>query len=327
MDATIGGTAQIMLLLDPVSDKGLRDLDFIKRLEEIEKRILAYQHPGWDEPLVTSAISVLDIIRETNQALHGGDPATFKIPDTERGLSDVLFLFENASPDQLRKLATTDLSKSQVTFNIHWLPATEYQPLADEVAAHIKELFPTPGEVRTTGVVYSMLSTIGLLVRDLARSFGLAFIVITIMMILLLRDLKLGLIAMVPNLTPILALLTVMVHADVPLDMSTLMVFSVAIGICVDDTIHFLHHFQLHYQVDGNTEAAITEALKHGGRAIVITSIVLISGLGIQMLAKVDSIAIFGALVATTIGLALLADLILAPAVLRIFYPVKTEES
>ena len=75
MDETVGGTANIILLAKPTSERGLRDLDFMKRLETLEQRILDYQHEGWSAPLVTSSVSVLDIIRETNQALHGGDKA------------------------------------------------------------------------------------------------------------------------------------------------------------------------------------------------------------------------------------------------------------
>lgn len=325
MDKTVGGTANIVLLATPTSKSGLRDLDFMKRLETLEQRILGYEHAGRSTPLVTSAVSVLDIIRETNQALHGGDKDYYRLPDTERGLGDVLFLFENAGPQQLRRLATTDLSRTQVQFNIHWLPATQYQPLAEFVNRNIKELFPVAGEVKATGAVYSLLSTIGLLVQDLARSFGFAFAVITVMMILLFGNLKLGLLAMVPNLAPIMGLLSVMVWGGVPLDMSTLMVFSIAIGICVDDTIHLLHHFKVHYDATGHTEDAIKKALKHGGRAIVITSIVLIAGMGCQMFAQMASISRFGMLVAVTIGLALLADLVLAPAVLRLFYPMKAK--
>ncbi|MEE2959184.1 MAG: efflux RND transporter permease subunit [Myxococcota bacterium] len=326
IDTNLGGTAPILLMVTPKSKRGLRNLDFIKRLEVLEERILSYKHEGWTKPLVTNSSGILDIIRETNQALHGGDVSFYKIPDTERALSDILFLFENVGPDQLRQIATADLSKTKMQFSLHWLPATEYQPLADAIAEDIAELF-VPGEVRTTGVVYSLLSTIGALVRDLVRSFGLAFLVITVMLVFLFRDLKMGLVAMVPNLVPIVMLLSVMVMADMPLDMSTLMVFSIAIGICVDDTIHFLHHFKAHYENDTDTEAAITEALKHGGRAIVITSIVLIAGMGSQVFAQLISIARFGVLVSTTIGLALVADLILAPAVLRLFYPSKKRES
>ncbi len=121
MDETVGGTANIVLLAKPKSERGLRYLDFMKRLESLEQRILKYQHEGWSKPLVTSSVSVLDIIRETNQALHGGDQAYYRLPDTERGLRDVLFLFENAGPAQLRRLATTDLSKAQVQLNIHFI--------------------------------------------------------------------------------------------------------------------------------------------------------------------------------------------------------------
>ena len=131
---------------------------------------------------------------------------------------------------------------------------------------------------------------------------------------------------MLPNAFPVVMIFGLMGHLAVEVDIGSMMTASVALGVAVDDTIHFLHHFKLPYDETGHRENAIQQALKHGGRAIIITSIVLIAGIGSQVFAQMASIARFGFLVATTIGLALLADLIFAPAVLRLFYPMQKGE-
>ena len=188
LDEYVGGASQMSLLIEINSEQGIKDLEFMKSLEKLEQYIHAYRDPHYGD-IVGNITSVLDIVRETNRALHGGDQAYYKIPDTPRELADVLFLFENAWPDQLRRLATNDLRKTQVTMNLKWLHGDEYRPLTDYIEKGIDELMADTARVRPTGLIYSVLSTMGVLVIDLAKSFGSAFFLITILLILLMKNL------------------------------------------------------------------------------------------------------------------------------------------
>jgi predicted RND superfamily exporter protein len=137
---------------------------------------------------------------------------------------------------------------------------------------------------------------------------------------LLLRDVKLGLVAMVPNLMPVAAILAVMGALGIPIDINNLMIASVAMGIAVDDTIHFLHQFQAHYKAHGDTEAAIGHAFSTTGRAMTATTMIMITGFTVFAGATLINMQRFGLLMSITVLAALLIDLLLSPALLRLVY-------
>ena len=126
--------------------------------------------------------------------------------------------------------------------------------------------------------------------------------------------------AMLPNLFPILLVMGFMGLTGLPLDLNTLLIASIALGIAVDDTVHFLHHFRAAFTQSGNCEIGIEAASKHAGRAMVTTSIVLTVGFTILCFATNAAVFRFGLLTALTISAALLTDLLLLPAFLRWMY-------
>ena len=320
LDDNVGGTATISLLLKATEDDALKRRSTLVSLEDLERHVLSYRDPRYPKGMVTNVTSILDVVRESWRAVHENDSRYYALPDSERGVRDMLTLFENASPSELSHLATVDLSRSVMTVRAHWVDAWSYRPLVAHMKEGIDKYFRSGVTIATTGTVYSTVSVVDTLIGDLLRSFGTAFIVITVLMMLLLRDLRLGLIAMVPNLLPILAVVAYMVPARIHVDTSTLMVASIAIGIAVDDTIHFLHQFQAHMRAHGDVEAAIDHAFSHTGRAMIATSLILISGFFAMNVAYMGNVKTFGTLISLTVVFALLADLILCPALLRAFY-------
>ena len=168
--------------------------------------------------------------------------------------------------------------------------------------------------------MYTLVTTIEQLLWDLIKSFGVAFVVITLIMMALLGSLKLGLIAMVPNLMPIVLIMGLMGVTDIPIDMSTLLIASISIGLAVDDTIHFLHHFRVNHEATGNLEVGIRRSMNHSGRAMVSTTVILMLGFFTYMSGDMENIQRFGFLVGATAVIALLVDLFFAPTLLRTFY-------
>jgi predicted RND superfamily exporter protein len=148
------------------------------------------------------------------------------------------------------------------------------------------------------------------------RSYTIAFIAITFMMMLILGSVRIGLLSMIPNLTPIILGLLIMSVANIPLDMFTLLIGSIAIGLAVDDTIHFMHNFRRYYLESGDSSKAIEQTFYTTGKAMVITTIVLSLGFYAYMMANMISVQNFGLLTGSVIVLALLADLLLAPALM-----------
>jgi len=155
-------------------------------------------------------------------------------------------------------------------------------------------------------------------VHSSVESYTLAFIAITFMMMLILGSVRIGLLSMIPNLTPIILGLLIMRIAHIPLDMFTLLIGSIAIGLAVDDTIHFMHNFRRYYLQSGDAATAIENTFYTTGKAMVITSIVLSLGFYAYMMANMISVQNFGLLTGSVIVLALLADLLLAPALMMV---------
>ena len=119
-----------------------------------------------------------------------------------------------------------------------WLEATSYLGLTDHIRTGVEAYIPSSVRARPTGSVYTLVSTIGQMIRDLLASFGVAFVVITVIMMVLLGGVRLGMIAMVPNLMPIIMIMGMMGIAGIPINMAPYP--SIAIGLAVDDTIHLL---------------------------------------------------------------------------------------
>lgn len=319
VDAEVGGTATVQLLIDTTTELGIKDLGFLRGLEQLEQHIATYRDPRMGK-VTGKSVSVLDIVRETNKQLHGGDPAWHRLPTTQRAASDLLFLFENSGPDDLRRLATTDLRTTQMSVRVKWVDANAYPPLAEHVLAGVDKYLQGRAKVRVTGSIYTLGSTVSALIDNLLRSFGAAIIAITVFMMLLLKDIKLGLVSMVPNLVPIFMILGLMGLTAIPIDMGNLMLASVAIGIAVDDTIHFLHHYRDARQRGATVDDAIDVAVQHAGRAMVATSLVLSFGFCVFLAGSMIHLQRFGGLIALTAQLALVVDVVFAPPLLRKVY-------
>ena len=323
-DDHLGGTANVQLIID--SEGGtVKSQKLMKGLEKLEAYVRAYEDPKTGDHIVGNVTSLVDVVRESNRAWNLGKQEHYKVPDKPGVAEGHISMFENQDPEVTKRLITKDGFKTQMSIRLKWLEATSYAPFTEYIQEGIDKFIPRDvAKVEATGSVYNLLTTVGLLIWDLLKSFSLAFTVITILMMVLLKEVKLGLIAMVPNLMPIVFILGIMGFANIPIDMANLMIASIALGVAVDDTIHFLHHFKEHYDRHGNVDAAIAHSMTHSGRAMVATSIILTMGFFVYLFATMYSLQRFGLLIGLTVIMALFIDLIGAPALLRTFYKNKT---
>jgi uncharacterized protein len=321
MDHEVGGTSSAHVLIESTREYGVRDLELLQGMEKLEDHIESYVHPKTNQHIVTNVLSMVDVVKESHRALHSGEPEDYRLPDDQRGAIDAVLMFENSGPDELSRLATTDLSKTHMTIRVMWMDASSYEPFREYLEEGIDRFIPKDGvSVKTTGSVYTILSVVGNLITDLLKSFGVALVAITVMMLVLLWDLRLGLISIVPNLIPIAVVMGFMGFVGIDIDMVNLLIASIIIGIAVDDTIHYLHQFKVGYSATGDVEKSIEHAVNHAGRALLSTSVVLTLGFSVYMASVLVSIQRFGLLVALACVVALLADLLIAPALLRLVY-------
>ncbi len=165
--------------------------------------------------------------------------------------------------------------------------------------------------------------TFRLLFVSMARSYAIAFGVITMLMLVVIGNLKIGLLSSIPNLTPILFVLGLMGWASAPLDISSMLVGGILIGVVVDDTIHFAHNFARYRAQIGCSFQAIRETLVTTGRAMLVTSIVLSIGFFAFTGASLSNISAFGLYCGIGVIVAFLADIILMPALVTIAAPCR----
>jgi hypothetical protein len=176
-------------------------------------------------------------------------------------------------------------------------------------------------DLKMTGFVKLMSNMESYLLDSQIFSLTIAFVAITLMLMLLLRSVKLGLFSMIPNILPIALGLSLMGWAGIALDPGTVMIGAIALGLVVDDTVHFLVRLRRCVARGDTLPASINSAVQDAGRPIIVTSVVLVAGLSILMLGSFSPNSNFGLVSSVVILVALAADLLLLPATLLIVRP------
>ena len=191
----------------------------------------------------------------------------------------------------------------------------------DDVGDYLDENFGDGLTAKATGLIRLMHDMEAYILSSQVRSFSLAFVVIVTMMALMLRSWRLGLFAMIPNLLPVVLTLGIMVAAGINLDVGTVTVASIILGLVVDDTIHFLHRFKEEIPRHKDSAAAVQAAIRTVGKPIVSTSLVLALGFWVLCLASFRPNIHFGLLAGIAILMAVVADLVVLPAAIALVKP------
>ena len=314
IDKQMNGSVTVEVIVDTGKENGWNDPVRLEKLDALSHKLEQYKD---EYTHIGKVVSIATIIKETNRALHENQESYYSIPKDANLVSQELLLFENSGSDDLEDVVDSQFSKARITIKLPWVDGVK----AHDVIAYIKRetalSFPED-TITTTGMIPLLINTFGGSVHSSVRSYTIAFIAISFMMMLILGSVRLGLLSMIPNLTPIILGLLLMYVRDIPLDMFTLLIGSIAIGLVVDDTIHFLHNFRRYYLESGDASKAVEETFFTTGKAMVITTIVLALGFYAYTMATMISVQNFGLLTASVIILALFADLLLAPALMML---------
>jgi len=323
IDQELRGVITLEVVLDTENENGIHDPNVLNAIDRFTKEM---QHYADAEIFVGTIFSVNDIVKEINRALHGNDPAYYTIPQ-ERGLiAQELLLFENSGSSDLDKVVDSQSAITRITIKTPWVDSVILERFLHQVKAVAESIFLDTATVKMTGGMSLMARTIPAAIKSMTRSYILAFLIITIMMMVLVENVKLGLVSMIPNLLPIVAIMGVMGMARIPLDMTTLMIGSIALGLVVDDTVHFMYNFRRYYEKRRDAYHAIRETLLGAGRALLITSLVLSFGFFADMFATLTHIKRFGFFTGMTILVALLADFVVAPALMVVLTRQRPED-
>jgi hypothetical protein len=319
VDKFFSGAMYLEVLVDTKQTNGIKDPEMLNRIEAMHQVVEEVQV---GEVKATKSFSIVDISKEIHKALNENRPEFYAIPQDPDLLSQELLLFENSGADDLSDFTDSQFSTARFTMILPALDAINYNPYTELLKSRFDAIFDGTAEVSYAGIITLMTGAITALMDSLAKTYVLAFLIITPLMMLIIGSFRVGLISMIPNLTPIIIILGIMGWRDFPMDAFTLLTGSIALGLAVDDTIHFMHNFRRYYQQSGDTKIAVRKTLSTTGQALFITSAVLSCGFFIYMFSSMNNLINFGVLTGITIILALLADIILAPALMVVLEPL-----
>jgi predicted RND superfamily exporter protein len=284
---------------------GLKAPERIRAMADVEDWLRA-------QPEVDYSLSYAATLAEMHAAFNGFAPEERPLPES-RALVEQYLLFYGGR--DLEDLVTTDFTRSRllVALNVHG--SRELNGFLRRLEAHLTAAPPGDLAWDTSGMARLFADQERLLIDGQVNSLYSVAALISVLMLLLWRQLRMAVTSLIPNFVPIIFLFGLMGVLGIWLDMATAMVASVAIGIAIDDTIHLLHGVQAQRERGRGPITAIARSVRHRGRALVATTLVLCAQFLLMALSPFQPTAVFGLLTALTLAMALLFDLLVLPAI------------
>lgn len=312
------------VLIEYEDENALKNPEVLKNMDELTRRIgtLRQTKISNGKPRVSS---VTKIIKEMNRTLNGDDPEYYVIPDDEELVSQIMLLYEISGGNDLYEYVSEDFKAAYLHVEMHSYTANACVKDIEEVEGWIKELFP---DAVTSGVVGEVMQYAAMnekLVVGSVYSIGTSMIIIFILLVIAFGSFKTGLIAMIPNVAPVLLIGAVMGYFGYCLDMVTALIMPMILGIAVDDTIHFTNHIKYHFELCGNYKTAVLNSYREIGKSMIMTTIILCAMFAVFMTSQMAALVKIGLLSVIGMAAALIADYTLTPVLIYMTKPFGKE--
>lgn len=328
LERHFGGSLQTGIEIDVGVRDGLKE-------PEVLNKILALQEFLETLPAVRRTTSITNLVRELNQKFHADDPNYYVIPDDRKLISQLLLLF-TFQGGSLGQMALTDFSAGEVIVSLEWVSSTEMAKLVAEIQRYLDEHFaPTAtASVALTSdgsllqIKAEQVGTMPIYVRlmdqirtsqiwSLLTSVGSSWVIVS----LLMGSVIAGALCIVPLVLTILTEFGLMAYLGLPLDMSTMMIGSIAIGIGIDYAIHFVERYRLEFALGRDARRALEHTLTHTGVGISYNALALTLGFGVLWISTFKGLNTFGSLVALTMVVSATSAFTIIPAILLLWKP------
>jgi predicted RND superfamily exporter protein len=293
------------------------EADYFEQAEHIAgiERLQAYLDtlPGVDK-----TVSVVDYLKLVNYASNRFDPAHYKLPTESWELRMLFNTFKSMlGMDVYGAFMGPSMSRANILLLTHLSSSGDFLDLRRAIMDHVDEFFDRELTWDVTGFGIVISASSHHLVAGQIKSFLLTMAVIYAIMFAFFLSYKVGLIAIVPNLFPIVINFGLMGWLGIDLSMATSLIASIAIGLAVDDTIHYLVRFNREFKKDLDDKRALKATLKHIGRPVIFTTLTIGTGFFILGFSGFKPTAVFGTMMVVTLVSALVGDLILLPMLMQ----------
>jgi len=306
------GIMPLEILIDTKRKKGVMKLATLKRMDELQDYI--HEVPEFSKPL-----SVVELVKYSKQAYYNNNPEYYQLPNSQERTFILSYAKNGAkNTDLLASYVDTTGQYARITTFMKDTKTDRFDRLEDDLKNEIDKIFPPDRyDVSITGKALVFQKGTKYLVNNLIISLSLAILLIALFMAWMFRSLRMILVSLIPNLLPLIITAGLMGFLGVPIKPSTILVFSIAFGISVDDTIHFLAKYRQELIAnDWKIKKSVYAALKETGVSMFYTSIVLFFGFSVFTISSFGGTVALGALVSATLLFAMLSNLLLLPSLL-----------
>ncbi|MBP8792576.1 MAG: MMPL family transporter [Lutibacter sp.] len=307
-----GGIMPLEIIIDTKKENGVLNLPTLKRMEELDETLE-------EIPQLSKPISVLNIVKYSKQAFYGGLPEFYQLPNNQEK-NWILSYSKNskANTDLLKNFVDSTGRYARMTTFMKDIGTEKMAVIQERIQHRIEKEFPAEKyEVTMTGGALVFLKGTNYLINNLVISLSLAIVLIALFMAFMFRSFRMIVISLIPNMFPLLITAGLMGYLGIPIKPSTILVFSIAFGISVDDTIHFLAKYRQELIANNwRIKASVYGALRETGVSMFYTSIVLFFGFLVFTVSSFGGTIALGGLVSITLLFAMISNLILLPSLL-----------
>ena len=333
-DNEFNGILPLEIYIDLKRKKGVINPVIVENMQEIEDVIenqTKYnKYEKKDESLLSRPISVISLLKYTKQAYFNGNPKYYQLPNKQDRLFISAFVKKSSSDfDLLNNYVDSTGRYTRITTFMKDIETEDMERIEVNLEKEINKIidkksgmsegneYNERAEVFLTGKAYLFQKGTYFLVENLVWSLGLAIFLISLFMAYLFRNFRMIIISLIPNLLPLLITAGLMGFIGIPIKPSTILIFSIAFGISVDDTIHFLAKYRQELQDNKwQIKKSVYNSVKETGLSMFYTSVVLFFGFSVFIVSNFGGTIALGALVSTTLLLAMLSNLLLLPSLL-----------
>jgi hypothetical protein len=313
IDKELSGVYSFQIMLEGPPES-LKTPDALHRIDRLEESLRAFPH-------VRKVTSVADYVKRINRELNDGRADANVVPGDANTIAQELFVFGlgGEGREELDRVVATDYSRAQISIKLQSMSSDLVLELVERADQLAKSAFSGTGVTALTTGSGRLFSTLDhYLVTSQLSSFATAFITVFGVIFVVFRSARFGVLTIVPNVLPVIAVLGVMGYLDISMNIATVMLASVALGVVDDDTIHFINRYRREVARGASTDEAIAVATAHEGRASLTTALINSCGFGVLLLSEYRPTAWFGGLLALTLAVAFLAEVFILPATIKL---------
>ena len=320
----LGSQYSYNVLVEYEDADAFKSSEKMKRLDLLSEKLgsLDTTKVSGNKPRVTS---ITKIIKEMNRTLNEDSQEAYAIPEDDELLVQEMFLYEISGGDDLYDWISDDYKSAYIHVEMNGYEAKKITRTLDLVKSYSEEVFPD-AKTSLVGEVVNYAIMNGKLVRGELKSFLGSFGIILVLMAIAFSSLHTGLIAMIPNLAPVIMIGGVMGYLGISLDMITMTTMPMILGIAVDDTIHFTNHIKFHFERGLSYKDAILTSYREIGKTMGMTTIILCSMFLVLSFSVMNCLSRLGYLSIIGLVSALIADYTLTPVLIYLTKPFGKEK-